>query len=94
MSEEFKATRITLSEEARERLEKIMKSASFRSNSAAIEECIRVVWDIMKDIWTVSGESNAPNKEYTRDQAVLAFETITTRMTRFTGIRVIRRVGK
>lgn len=84
MSEEFKAIRITLSEEAFERLETIMKTASFRSNSSAIEECIRVVYNMMNDIWLVLGEKDTPAKSFTITETANAFNTIATRMSRFT----------
>jgi len=85
MSEEFKAIRITLSEEARDRLAIIIGMAAFRSNSAAIEECIRVVYEIMRDIWVVLGEKDGPYKAFDVADAALTFNTIATRMTRFTG---------
>ena len=89
MSEEFKPIRITLSEEAFDRLEKIMKTAAFRSNSSAIEECIRVVDSIMGDVWKVLGKKGTPDKQFTNAEAVNAFRTIATRMSRFTGRVVI-----
>jgi len=84
MSEEFKAIRITLSEEAFERLGKIMNTAAFRSNSSAIEECIRVVHNIIEDIWIVLGAKGAPPGSFTDQQAAYAFRTIAARMGRFT----------
>jgi len=85
MSEEgFKPIRITLSDEAFERLEKIMKTAAFRSYSAAIEECIRVVYDIAGDIWLVAGGKNEPDKRISQIDAYNTFRTITIRMGRFT----------
>ena len=89
MSEEFKPIRITLSEEAFERLEKIMKTAVFRNNSAAIEECIRVVHNIMQDIWMVLGKKGDPGRPFSDEEAAAAFKTIATRMDRLTGRIVV-----
>lgn len=89
MSEEFKPIRITLSEEAFERLETIMKTASFRNNSSAIEECIRVVYNMMNDLWLVLGEKDTPEKSFTIAETANAFNTIATRMSRFTDRIVI-----
>ena len=77
MSEEFKPIRITLSEEGFSRLEKIMKKASFRNYSSAIEECIRVVSDISDYV--------RPLGEFSEETAFNAFIVIATRMSRFTG---------
>ena len=89
MSEEFKAIRITLSDEAFNRLEGIMKTASFRNYSSAIEECIRVVSDIAGDIYTVLGKKEDPKKGFTVAMASDTFKTISARMQRITGRRVI-----
>ena len=45
---DFKPIRITLSQEAFERLEKIKTNAKFRSHSAAIEEVIRIFYDVLQ----------------------------------------------
>jgi len=82
--EEFKPIRITLSDEAFDRLDKIMKAAPFRSYSAAIEECIRVVSDIINDITPVIGNSSEPTKKVESGIAAHTFLTIVTRMSRFT----------
>lgn len=88
MSEEFKPIRITLSEEAFDRLEYIMKNAAFRSYSSAIEECIRVVFDIIFDIQAVVGFPNEKLKSFSDLEGSHAFTKIATRMDRFTGIGV------
>lgn len=51
MSEEvpFKSMKITLSEEALEKLSELRQGGAFRSDSATIEECIRVTRDLITD---------------------------------------------
>lgn len=88
MSEDFKAIRITLSDEAFGRLENIIKEASFRSYSSAIEECIRIVSEIALDVSDVIGVKNEPFKPFTESQANLGFNKIATRMQRITGRRM------
>lgn len=92
-TEEFKAIRITLSQEAFDRMEKIMKDAKFRSYSSTIEECIRITSDIMDDIYLLAGERDAPmcNVE-DKDLAETMRHTI-IRMSRITG-RIARLVSK
>ena len=87
--EEFKSIRITLSHEAFDRLEKIMKGAKFRSNSSTIEECIRVLYDIMKDITSVIGKRGDPDVTWTDADAKMVFRMIITRMERITGRRLV-----
>jgi len=94
MSEEFKPIRITLSEEAFDRMEKIMKGAKFRSASSTIEECIRVVFDIIGDVYLILGSKGAPITPFDDAQAARAFETIATRMDRFTGRVVVEKIEK
>jgi len=94
MSEEFKPIRITLSEEAFDRMEKIMKGAKFRSYSSTIEECIRAIFDIIDEIHVVGGEKDdstvhTPSDEYLVDSMI----RIIMRMRRFTG-RTIARTKK
>jgi hypothetical protein len=89
MSDEFKAVRITLSDEAFARLEEITKMASFRNYSSAIEECIRVVSEITADIYVVLGKKDDPPKLFNSAEAELGFTTIATRMWRITGRRVV-----
>ncbi len=96
MSEEpeFKPIRITLSEEAMGRLEKIMNEASFRSYSSAIEECIRVVDDISRDITNVLGKKGEPvGSTVSQTIGAYTFERIVARMQRFTGRDVTRVPG-
>jgi hypothetical protein len=52
MSQEvpFRSVKITLSEEALDRLASLRFIGSFRSDSATIEECIRAVHDIAEDL--------------------------------------------
>jgi len=85
MPEEFKPIRITLSEEAFDRLDKIMKDAKFRSYSSTIEECIRVVSDIIGDLRSVIGKKDDPFRPFDEEIAAEAFTNITVRMDRFTG---------
>lgn len=51
MSEEtpFKSLKITLSEEAIDKLAELKQGGAFRSDSATIEESIRVTYAIMED---------------------------------------------
>lgn len=87
LSEEmpFKSMKITLSEEAIERLDSITKGASFRSNSSTIEECIRVVYDIIHELYSVVGTPDEEVKPTTRNAESSGFERIAMRMSRFTG---------
>ena len=87
MSEEFKPIRITLSEEAFNRLDKIMKAAKFRNYSSTVEECIRVVSDIIGEIYTVQGGREKATVD--PNAAWLAYIRIGTRMSRFTGLTLI-----
>lgn len=89
--EEFKPIRITLSDEAFTRLDTIMKVAAFRSYSSTIEECIRIVYDIIEDIWAVIGKKDDPYTAYTFQEAAFGFETIATRMTRITGRTITKK---
>jgi len=84
MSEEFKPIRITLSPEAFDRLERIMKDGSFRSYSSTIEECVRVVYELMNDISNIIGREGEPAEDFTQAKAFQAFVIIATRMARFT----------
>lgn len=83
--EEFKPIRITLSQEAFERLEKIKNAAKFRSHSATIEECIRIFYDVLQDIHSVIGERGDPFTPFELNRAAEAFKTIAIRMERITG---------
>jgi len=90
MSEEdFKSIRITLSLEAFDRLEKIMKNSKFRSYSSTVEECIRVVYSTIGDIHAAVGKRDAPFKPWNEKIADHTFKTIMTRMERFTGRRYV-----
>lgn len=85
MSEhEFKPIRITLSDEAFTRLEAMMEKAAFRSYSAAIEECIRAMYDIKGDI-EVAIETG---KKVDEERCFHAFIKIATRMERIIGKQV------
>jgi len=85
MSEEFKPIRITLSQEAFDRLEQIMKQASFRSYSSAIEECIRVVWNVIGDVYLIIGLPGSEPKTYSQKDGFRGFNKVVTRMERITG---------
>ena len=82
MSEEFKSIRITLSEEAFDRMEEIMKKASFRSYSSTVEECIRAIYDVIRDLNRVMGTEG---KLHTPTELAYEYKTIATRLSRFTG---------
>lgn len=87
MAEEipFKSVKITLSEEALSKLDFIIKDAAFRSYSSGIEECIRVVYDLMQEIYSTIGDRNEPITLATREKQAEAFNRIIMRMARFTG---------
>ena len=88
MSEAFKPVRITLSEEAFDRLEKIMNDAKFRSYSSTIEECIRVVYDLMKELELVLGKKDDPHFLIEVQDELASWSRVVMRMYRFTGRRV------
>jgi len=90
MSEEFKPIRITLSEEAFTRLDKIMKDAKFRSYSSTIEECIRVISDIIGDVKSLTDEVNGKIVTIHDDQMIDTLLRISLRMTRFTKVSLTR----
>jgi Arc/MetJ-type ribon-helix-helix transcriptional regulator len=46
----FRSMKITLSEEALERLAELRRGGAFRSDSATIEECIRTISDVVNDL--------------------------------------------
>ncbi len=85
--ESFKAIRITLSEEAFDIMEKIMKDSSFRSYSSTIEESIRVLSDIINEIHTIAGERDENDVLISDAQCAEAFARIGVRLYRFTGRR-------
>ena len=91
MSEEFKPIRITLSEEAFDRMEKIMTQANFRSYSSTIEECIRAVADIIREVYIVAGERDAPDVYPTDAECMDSLNRIVMRMNRFTKRILIRK---
>jgi len=53
----FKSVKITLSEEALTRLAELRKQGYYRSDSATIEECIRIVYDTAVDIAAIMARS-------------------------------------
>jgi hypothetical protein len=74
MSEEevpFKTLKITMSEEAFNILESLRISGSFRSYSMTIEESIRSLFDILKEIYVV--EYTAKSQKPIPDQLKLEF---------------------
>ena len=91
MSEEFKPIRITLSDEAFDRLETIMKDATFRSYSSTIEECIRAVYDITLEIYAVAGTKGDPPIDIPVKDLRDSMMRVIMRMHRFTGRRPIPR---
>lgn len=96
MTEEvsFKSMKITLSEEALDRVGKIMQYAAFRSYSSTIEECIRAVWDIMDEIFILAGERGEPEVHTTVEQGTESLNRIVMRMNRFTGRSPTRKKPK
>ena len=95
MSEEssfgdFKAIRITLSQEAFDKMDSIMKDAKFRSYSSTIEECIRTIDDIVGDIYSIAGHRNDPKVYHpTPADWTETLKKIILRMHRFTGRAVL-----
>jgi len=87
VSEEFKPIRITLSEEAFDRMGTIMKDAAFRSCSSTIEECIRAVFDIINEIHAVAGKRGDPPLTVNIKDLSDSWTRIIMRMYRFTGRR-------
>ena len=85
MSEEFKPIRITLSDEAFVKLDNIMKNAKFRSYSSTIEECVRVVSDVIADLIVVLGPRDTPWTPFDESDAYDAFVKIANNLRRFTG---------
>lgn len=85
----FKSLKITLSEEALARLDEIVKKSSFRSYSSGVEECIRVVYDVMAEVHSVIGQPHAPLTTPTIDEEIEGFKRISMRMSRFTGRHLV-----
>lgn len=94
MSEEFKPIRITLSEEAFNRLEVVMKVAKFRSYSSTIEECIRAIYDVMDEIYILAGEPSAPSVDLNPQDCTDSMHRIIVRMSRLTGRTMLSRSKK
>jgi len=84
----FKSIRVTLSDEAVDRMEHIMKSARFRSASSTIEECIRVTYDLMQEVYSVS-PPGAPPRTQSEAEVRSFFERAIMRLSRFTGARLV-----
>ena len=87
LSEEFKPIRITLSEEAFYRMEKIMKDAKLRSYSSTIEECIRAIYDIITEIHAIGGKRGDPQITILSEDVEDGMMRIIFRMQRLTGRR-------
>ena len=85
MSEEFKPIRITLSQEAFDQMEKIMSKAAFRSYSSTVEECIRGIYDIIKEILILAGPPGSSPRRPTTREYTEAMTRVVVRMSRFTG---------
>ena len=81
----FKSIKITLSSEALHRLDYITKQASFRSYSSGIEECVRVVYDLIREIYSVAGDTSQSTITLSEENEAEAFKRILMRMARFTG---------
>jgi len=89
MSEEipFKSMKITLSDEAISRLAWIVKKASFRSNSSGVEECIRVVYDLIQEVASTIGFEKGSHF-VSKEKQSEAFTRMAMRMVRFTGAQL------
>jgi hypothetical protein len=87
MSEEvpFKSMKITLSEEALDKLSELRQGGAFRSDSAAIEECIRVTRGLIRDVQLqlMTWASNNPGKEIPLEVYRLTMSSILIRLGRF-----------
>ncbi|MGD0451878.1 MAG: hypothetical protein ABSA79_12600 [Candidatus Bathyarchaeia archaeon] len=88
-ADDFKAIRITLSQEAFDRMEIIMKDAKFRSYSATIEECLRTVYDLMQDIYFLTGDRDSPTCHPDTEDWIKTLEKVIIRMYRITGRTVL-----
>jgi len=77
----FKSMKITLSEDAIDKLGELVKMGSFRSYSSAVEECIRAVYDVSLDMGilfkSTQGQILPPNAQQE------AFRRYFLRLTRF-----------
>jgi Arc/MetJ-type ribon-helix-helix transcriptional regulator len=89
MSEEapFKSIKITLSEEAIEKLCELRQGGSFRSDSAAIEECIRAMSDMYNELES-SIKSHRINggktlKDYSSEERYSLIKSLIIRVARF-----------
>jgi len=93
MSEEvpFKSLKITLSDEALDKLFKLRVNSAMRSDSATIEECIRTFSDITEDLYNVMdnaarealSSNNSTLKKLSVEQEANLFEKIALRAARF-----------
>lgn len=89
MPDEFKPIPITLSGEAFARMEYTMKEAKFRSYSSTIEECIRVVFDVINEIHLIAGAKDDPTTEPDIQDCLASLARIIVRMYRFTGRTIL-----
>jgi hypothetical protein len=53
--------------------------------SSGVEECIRAVYDLMAEVWSVVGNPDDPLTKSTASDETEAFRRIVMRMSRFTG---------
>lgn len=83
----FKPIRITLSEEAFDRMNYIMEHAKFRSYSSTIEECLRAIFDIIGEIHAVAGKKDDPDQVVDMLDIRDSWDRIIMRMYRFTSRR-------
>lgn len=81
----FKSIKITLSSEALARLNFIVKEASFRSYSSGIEECIRAVYDLMYEAYSVVGDPTQQAVDMNVNERAEGFRRMIMRLSRFTG---------
>ena len=95
MSEEtpFQSMRITLSDDAVTKLEFIKEKGRFRSYSNAIEEIIRVMYELIP-IYTIVYETRGRKKKFTYDALELIIDRSIAYLYRFTSKQVGKGVGK
>jgi Arc/MetJ-type ribon-helix-helix transcriptional regulator len=85
MTEEvpFRSMKITLSEEALNMLESLRMTGSFRSSSMTIEECVRTIYDITRDITALTNIHRKNQKSFSNEVMLEAFRRYMLRLGRF-----------
>ena len=92
--EPFRKIRLTLSEDAIEKIGTLKSEGYFRSDSMTVEECIRAIYDIVEDLKVSSGASRKKPILIDDQTASEIFGRIAIRLSRFTRITWERIRGK